>query len=181
MSLAAQRRQSLWRPRQPGNANPESNSYVLLLIDGGGVLCRPNIEQHCSFIARTKANKYWLGRRRCGGRNRCDIGCFSLSFVSRHRHLRSRWPCIQVLTCDCRDCDWLNFPYLFSVLGITDAEFYARYSPPLHNHLTRTRATASNHKFTILACPPTITLVARYLRSDITNLHTIRAEKAQKR
>lgn len=81
MSLAAQRRQSLWRPRQPGNANPESNSYVLLLIDGGGVLCRPNIEQHCSFIARTRGGRQtnigWGGEGVVAG-----IGVISGALVS---------------------------------------------------------------------------------------------------
>lgn len=112
------------------------------------------LQLHCTH-AGGKANKYWLGRRRRCGRNRRDIGCFSLSFVSRHRHLRSRWPCIQKHSTGTktytRDCHSLNF------LIYTDAELPPN-SPQLHNRLTRTRATAQKHFFS-LACPPTITLI----------------------
>lgn len=126
-------------------------------LTAGGVLCRPNIARHCSFIARTRGGRQtnigWGGEG--GGRNRRDIGCFSLSFVSRHRHLRSRWPCIQKHSTGTktytRDCHSLNF-LIYSPFELPPN------SPQLHNQLTRTRATAQKHFFS-LACPPTITLI----------------------
>lgn len=122
-------------------------------LTAGGVLCRPNIAHHCSFIARTRGGRQtnigWGGEGGVAG-----IGVISGALVSASSRgtvisdsmalhpKHSTGTKTYFLSLNNRDCHCLNQSFLIysPPLRAFLRSRLAPNSPQLHNHLTRTRA-----------------------------------------